>query len=155
VDVNDGQGGTCSIPSLSAGAGSCSIVENASDSPYTVTATYNGDSNYASGATNSVERECRTSAPRSVAITGNPNPAGTGSVTYDVTVTGSGATPTGSVGLSPTARAAPVRSPVSAPAPAAVPSPRTPPNSPYTVTATYNGDGNYASGATNYGRRDM
>ena len=147
VDVNDGQGGTCSIPSLSAGAGNCSIVENASDSPYTVTATYNGDSNYAVGATHTVSENVGLGTP-TVTITGNPNPAGTGTVSYDVTVTGSGATPTGSVtvtdgqgGTCSVASLSAGSGNCSIAENAA--------DSPYTVTATYNGDGNYASGATN------
>jgi hypothetical protein len=56
VDVADGAGGTCSIAVLdNTGAGSCSITESASVSPYTVIATYNGDPIYAISAGNVME----------------------------------------------------------------------------------------------------
>jgi hypothetical protein len=45
VDISDGQGGSCSIPSINDGVGSCDIAEQASDSPYTITASYLGDAN--------------------------------------------------------------------------------------------------------------
>ncbi|MGA2521317.1 MAG: choice-of-anchor Q domain-containing protein [Acidimicrobiales bacterium] len=51
VAVSDNLGGSCSIPILSAGSGSCAIDETASLSPYTVTASYSGDGNYSSGTT--------------------------------------------------------------------------------------------------------
>jgi hypothetical protein len=51
VAVSDNQGGSCSIPSLASGAGSCAIDESASLSPYTVTASYSGDGNYNPGTT--------------------------------------------------------------------------------------------------------
>ncbi len=51
VAVSDNQGGSCSIPILSAGSGRCAIDESASLSPYTVTAGYSGDGNYSSGTT--------------------------------------------------------------------------------------------------------
>jgi hypothetical protein len=43
VDISDNQGSSCSIPSLSNGVGSCELTEQASDSPYSVTASYLGD----------------------------------------------------------------------------------------------------------------
>ena len=43
VDISDDQGESCSIPSVADGMGSCSLTEQASDSPYTVTASYLGD----------------------------------------------------------------------------------------------------------------
>lgn len=46
VSVSDNQGGNCTIPTLTGGQGSCSIDESASLSPYTVTASYSGDTNY-------------------------------------------------------------------------------------------------------------
>ncbi len=45
VDISDDQGASCSIASLTNGAGSCDLTEQASDSPYTVTASYLGDAN--------------------------------------------------------------------------------------------------------------
>ena len=55
VSVSDGQGGSCIIASLGSGSGSCSITENASGSPYTVTGTYSGDANYSSGTSTTAE----------------------------------------------------------------------------------------------------
>ena len=46
VTISDGKGGTCEIPSLSAGTGSCSVTESAAEAPLTVTASYSGDSTY-------------------------------------------------------------------------------------------------------------
>jgi peptidoglycan/xylan/chitin deacetylase (PgdA/CDA1 family) len=46
VIVSDGAGNSCTIASLTAGAGSCVIDEPAAETPYTVTATYSGDSTY-------------------------------------------------------------------------------------------------------------
>jgi len=43
VDIHDNNGASCSITSLTNGAGSCDLIEQASDSPYTVTASYLGD----------------------------------------------------------------------------------------------------------------
>jgi hypothetical protein len=51
VTVSDDQGRTCYINPLVSGSGSCAITEDAAASPYTVTATYSGDSNYAGTAT--------------------------------------------------------------------------------------------------------
>ena len=51
MTVSDNQGGSCSIPILSSGSGSCAIDESASLSPYTVTASYSGDDNYTSEST--------------------------------------------------------------------------------------------------------
>jgi hypothetical protein len=143
VSVADGVGGTCTIASLSGGAGNCSIVENAANSPLTVTATYNGDTNYASGETNTV-LETVTPATPTVAVTGNPNPGPTGSITYDVTVAGGGAAPTGSVSVTDGKGGSCSIPSLSAGAGScaifehAV-------DSPFTVTATYDGDSNYVT----------
>ncbi len=51
VDISDDQGASCSIASLTDGAGSCDLTEQASDSPYTVTASYLGDANDAPAST--------------------------------------------------------------------------------------------------------
>jgi alpha-tubulin suppressor-like RCC1 family protein len=51
VTVSDGKGGSC-VASLIAGSGSCSIAnESSAASPYTITATYSGDTTYASTLT--------------------------------------------------------------------------------------------------------
>jgi hypothetical protein len=49
VDISDNQGASCSVASLTNGVGSCALTEQASDSPYTVTASYLGDA-YDGGA---------------------------------------------------------------------------------------------------------
>jgi hypothetical protein len=51
VDVSDDQGATCSIDSFVSGVGSCALDEEASGGPYTVTASYGGDPNYATAST--------------------------------------------------------------------------------------------------------
>jgi hypothetical protein len=51
VDISDNQGASCSITSLADGVGSCDLTEQASDSPYTVTASYLGDANDAPAST--------------------------------------------------------------------------------------------------------
>ena len=43
VDISDNQGSSCSVSPV-AGVGSCDLTEQASDGPYTVTASYSGDS---------------------------------------------------------------------------------------------------------------
>ncbi len=47
VAISDDHGGSCSIPLLVGGTGSCSMTESASSSPYAVTGSYAGDPNYA------------------------------------------------------------------------------------------------------------
>ena len=51
VTISDGDGGTCDVPTLSAGAGNCSVTESAAEAPLDVTASYSGDSTYASATT--------------------------------------------------------------------------------------------------------
>jgi hypothetical protein len=55
VTLSDGQGGTCSIDPLTLGTtssgGNCAMTESAISSPYTITATYSGDSYYNGTAT--------------------------------------------------------------------------------------------------------
>ncbi|HEX3947325.1 MAG TPA: hypothetical protein VHW47_06445, partial [Acidimicrobiales bacterium] len=46
VIVSDGDGGSCTVSVLTAGAGSCAILEAASPAPYVATATYSGDAGY-------------------------------------------------------------------------------------------------------------
>ena len=50
VSVSDGQGGTCTT-TLSGGQGGCTIPDQPGSSPFTVTASYSGDSRYAPTAT--------------------------------------------------------------------------------------------------------
>ena len=51
VTISDGDGGTCDVPTLSAGSGNCSVTESAAEAPLDVTASYSGDSTYASATT--------------------------------------------------------------------------------------------------------
>jgi hypothetical protein len=146
ASVSDGQGGTCPITSLTGGAGSCSIPENASHSPYTVTATFtSGDNNY-NGNSNHITETIQAGAP-TVAITGNPNPGTTGSITYDVTVTGSGPIPTGTFGVADGVGGTCFAGLSGGAGNCSIIENAA--NSPLTVTATYNGDTNYASGEMN------
>jgi photosystem II stability/assembly factor-like uncharacterized protein len=94
VTVSDGSN-TCTIASLSAGAGSCSITEAAGT--YHVTASYSGDGNY-TAATGSKSETVQRIKP-SITITPSANPApAPGNVSYLVAVTGvAGFTPGGSV----------------------------------------------------------
>ncbi len=91
VTVSDSAGGHCSI-TLSNGAGSCSINEAPSSTPYSVTASYSGDGNY---AVNQVTKSVLVLPLPTVSVTPAANPATTGPVAYAVKVSGSGATPTG------------------------------------------------------------
>jgi hypothetical protein len=80
VTVSDGQGGSCSIPTLSSGLGSCAIDESASLSPYAVTASYSGDSFY-------------FSATASITVSGGVSTNGTATATNNqVSATATGGT---------------------------------------------------------------
>jgi hypothetical protein len=50
VTVSDGTGDSCTGSRDISGSASCTLVENATDSPYTVTAVYSGDDNYSAAA---------------------------------------------------------------------------------------------------------
>ena len=140
VSVSDGNGGSCAISSLdSSGSGSCSITEPAGS--YTVTATYSGDANY-SPAEGTTSETVNPAAP-TVTVTGLSNPATTGPVTYDVTVTGSGATPTGTVSVSDGNGGSCAISSLDSSGSGSCSI--TEPAGSYTVTATYSGDANYGS----------
>jgi hypothetical protein len=54
VTVSDGASGTCTIASLSAGVGSCSISEPVGT--FTVTATYGGDVNNTAATGSATEK---------------------------------------------------------------------------------------------------
>ncbi len=74
----------CTAPLDGSGNGSCQLGESASVSPYSVTATYNGDDVYASVATTISETVAQ--ALPAVVLTGLAGSNGV--VTYDVTVSG-------------------------------------------------------------------
>jgi hypothetical protein len=96
VTISDANN-SCSISSLDSGEGSCALVENASEDGQTVTASYGGDTNYVAAKATTTEN-VSLAAP-TVAVSG-PSSAITGIITYNVTVSGLGASPTGSVTIS-------------------------------------------------------
>ena len=98
VTVFDGAGGSCSIPNLDdTGSGTCSITENAAESPFSVTASYSGDGNYTSATGKTTETVAK--ATPTVSVSG-PSSAVTGVIDYVVTISGQGASPSGSVTIS-------------------------------------------------------
>ena len=143
VGVSDGQGGSCSIANLDgAGSGSCSIVENAASSSFTVTATYAGDANYSSNI-GTVQEVVDKGTP-TVAVTGTPNPGTTGSISYGVMVDGNGAVPTGSVNVSDGQGGNCSISSLDGTGSGSCDITENAADSPLTVTATYHGDSNYS-----------
>jgi hypothetical protein len=96
VSVSDGTN-TCSITSLTSGSGTCSITENAAESPFSVTASYSGDLNYTSATGKTTETVAK--ATPTVSVSG-PSSAVTGVIDYVVTISGQGASPSGSVTIS-------------------------------------------------------
>jgi hypothetical protein len=97
VTVSDGTS-SCSVAAVdSAGAGSCSLTENASQDGESVTAKYSGDASYA--PTTGTTTVAVAKAKPTVSLSG-PSSAVTGLITYEVTVSGHGAPPTGKVTVS-------------------------------------------------------
>ena len=96
VTVSDGTN-TCSITSLTSGSGTCSLIENASEDGQTVTASYSGDLNYTSATGKTTETVAK--ATPTVSVSG-PSSAVTGVIDYVVTISGQGASPSGSVTIS-------------------------------------------------------
>ena len=91
VDVDDGKSGTCVIALDNTGAGSCSITESASGSPYSVIATYNGDPIYAM-STGPVTETVTLGNQSSLSVTSISGTYGTA-----LTLTTSGGSGTGAV----------------------------------------------------------
>jgi hypothetical protein len=88
----------CSISTLDAsGDGQCALIENASEDGKNVTASYSGDTNYVTASANTAESV--SPAPPTVTLSG-PSSAVTGHITYNATVAGQGALPTGTVVIS-------------------------------------------------------
>ena len=88
----------CTV-TLVSGSGSCNVVFNTIGSK-TLTATYNGDGNYLTSVATTVSHTVRNAT--TTTITADvPDPSTLGAaVTVSVTVTGAGATPTGTVAIS-------------------------------------------------------
>ena len=92
VIVDDGDSGVCGIAALDdTGAGSCSITESASGSPYTVTASYGGDINYA-GNTGNVTETVNLANQATLSVTSTSGTYGTA-----LPLTTSGGSGTGAV----------------------------------------------------------
>lgn len=140
VEISDGEGGTCTA-TLIAGGGGCALTENAGASPYTIAAAYSGDSYYASTTTNLTE--VVNPAVATVTFTPSSNPANEGPVTYTVLVTGNGATPTGTVTVDDGEGNSCTATLVIGVGNCAVDEVNL--TSPYSITATYNGDENYST----------
>jgi hypothetical protein len=159
VDASSGAPLACTggnTPTLSGGSATCAVTVLASQSPYTVHATYNSDANY-SGSTatpfsQTVDLGATTTALHSSA---NPSTSGesvvfaadvsatlpasgtpTGTVTFTITGTGGPATCQGgdTITLSAGSALCTVTTMVSS-------------ESTYSVHATYNGDGNFTTSA--------
>ena len=143
VTVFDGAGGSCSIPNLDdTGSGTCSITENAAESPFSVTASYSGDLNYTS-ATGYTNEDVALATP-TVTVTGQSG-ATTGPVAYGVTVSGptGAATPTGSVTVSDGTNTCSITSLTSGSGTCSLIENAS--EDGQTVTASYSGDLNYTS----------
>jgi len=98
----------CTV-TLSGGSGSCNVVFNTvTGSPYTITATYSGDMNYASSSTTATQTT--VPGPSTTTITSElPDPSAVGgTVVITVTVTGAGATPLGTVAITGDASCGPI-----------------------------------------------
>ncbi len=136
VSVTDAAS-SCTVNTLDAtGSGSCSLIENFSENGKSVKAQYSGDTNYLaeSGSTT----ESVTIATPVVSVN-PPMSAVAGMITYDVSVEGSGASPTGTVTVSDGTNTC--TGPLNAAGISACALQET--SGTYTITANYGGDGNY------------
>ncbi|MFZ2056504.1 MAG: Ig-like domain repeat protein, partial [Acidimicrobiales bacterium] len=89
---------SCSVTAVdSTGNGSCSLMENASQDGKSVTAKYSGDPSYTPATGKTTEAVAK--ATPTVSLSG-PSSAVTGLISYEVTVSGRGATPSGKVTVS-------------------------------------------------------
>ncbi len=134
-----GADGNCTI-TLTAGSGTCNVSFNTAGAK-TLTAAYGGSATYA-GSSTSVAHTVNKGPSTTVITTNTPNPATTGqAITVSVSVTGAGLTPTGTVTISGADTNCTITlaggtgscNTVVFNTPGAK-----------TITATYNGDGNYA-----------
>jgi sugar lactone lactonase YvrE len=93
-----GSCGTAGVVALFGGTASCAVTyTGTSGSPHSVTAPYSGDLNYYPATSGDISETVTVGTAADI-VTAVPDPTGVGTmVTYTATVTGPGATPTGSV----------------------------------------------------------
>ncbi|WP_413811566.1 Ig-like domain repeat protein [Streptomyces sp. OE57] len=145
-DFGDGTP-TVTVPLTDDTAATSHAYTGASGSPYAITATYNGDTNFlTSPGTGS---QTVQPAATATAVTTAPDPSAVGDpVTFTATVTavppGAG-TPTGTVTFDPGDGTPPLTSPLSGDTATATYTYTDIAGSPYTVTAAYNGDTDYTA----------
>ncbi|WP_186831738.1 Ig-like domain repeat protein [Streptomyces sp. ISID311] len=121
----------------------------ASASPYTVTAHYSGDADFAPGTGTDLHTVSAGAATTSTTVTSSPDPTVTGQpVAFTATVAptppGAGV-PTGTVTFTFGDDMAPITAPVSGGVATVAHTYRAATGSPYTVTAHYSGDANFSS----------
>ena len=157
------QGATtlCTL-TLSSGKGTCALgatALSASTTKYPVTATYNGDANFAAGATGTATLKVTKAAKATATVTLALSPANVAfgnedAVTYTATVTSPETTPGGTVTITGTVAGTPTTictvttlvngvgscTPTGQQTTLSVGA--------HTLTATYNGDGNVTGGST-------
>ena len=140
VTISDGVGGVCTT-SLTNGAGGCSIDEQASASPLTVTASYPGDPNYGSLST-SISEVITPEIP-SMQFAPTTDPADGGGVTFVTLVSGTGVAPTGQVQVVDSTGVNSAATLSDGVGNCALDMGA--PTGSFSLTATYPGDGNYSS----------
>ncbi|GAA1145708.1 hypothetical protein GCM10009579_80780 [Streptomyces javensis] len=119
----------------------------AAGSPYAIIATYNGDTNFLTSL--GTDSQTVQPAATATAVTAAPDPSAVGDpVTFTATVTavppGAGA-PTGTVTFDPGDGTPPLTAPLTGDTATATYTYTDTAGSPYTVTATYNGDANFTA----------
>ncbi|MGW7690109.1 Ig-like domain repeat protein [Streptomyces asiaticus] len=148
VTFDFGDGTPTVTPPLANGAATVAhTYTDVAGSPYAVTATYNGDTNF----TSSVGTDSHTveQAGTATSVTSAPDPSAVGepvTVTATVTAVSPGAgTPTGTVTLDFGDGTPPVTAPLTGDTVAATHTYTSATGSPYSITATYSGDSNFSA----------
>ncbi|MBI0295058.1 Ig-like domain repeat protein [Streptomyces sp. PRKS01-29] len=143
-DFGDGTP-TVTVPLTGDTAATSHAYASTAGSPYTITAAYSGDDDF-TGSTG-LDTQTVTPAPSSTTLSSAPNPSVTGEpVTFTATVASGQAgagTPTGTVTLDFGDGSPPVRAPLADGTAIAVHAYPGTAGSPYTVTATYDGDASF------------
>ncbi|QKV91330.1 Ig-like domain repeat protein [Streptomyces sp. NA02950] len=142
--------GTAPVTSPVSGAGTATathVYTAAVGSPYTVTAVYGGDADFAGSA--GVDSQTVNLAATTTTLTSAPDPSVTGEpVTFTAAVapvTVGAGTPTGTVTFDFGDGSDPILAPVADGTATAVHPYAGPSGSPYTITATYNGDASFSA----------